>query len=108
MNTKDAIRSAMNVSDTVLKTYLSDLSDADLLRATIQRVLEKAEIPALEQTFPMQASTVQLSPSSQSPADRQQPAMGSKAQDPPSQLSVVQMFPSSQSPSTVQHPMTGE
>ncbi|MCA9075687.1 MAG: DinB family protein [Planctomycetaceae bacterium] len=31
MNTKDAIRSAMAMSDTVLKTYLSDLSDADLM-----------------------------------------------------------------------------
>ncbi|MGE0377497.1 MAG: DinB family protein [Planctomycetaceae bacterium] len=31
MNTKDAIRSAMNVSDTVIKTYLSDLDDADLM-----------------------------------------------------------------------------
>ncbi len=31
MNTKDAIRSSMNISDLVLKTYLSDLSDADLM-----------------------------------------------------------------------------
>jgi len=31
MNTKEAICSAMNVSDVVLKTYLSDFSDADLL-----------------------------------------------------------------------------
>jgi len=31
MNTKDAIRSAMNVSDTVVKTYLSDLDEADLM-----------------------------------------------------------------------------
>lgn len=31
MNTKDAIRSSMNISDMVLKTYLSDLSDADLM-----------------------------------------------------------------------------
>ncbi|MCA9028807.1 MAG: DinB family protein [Planctomycetaceae bacterium] len=31
MNTKDAIRSSMNMSDTVMKIYLSDLSDADLM-----------------------------------------------------------------------------
>ena len=31
MNTKDAIQSAMNISDTVMKTYLSDMSDADLM-----------------------------------------------------------------------------
>lgn len=31
MNTKDAIRSAMAMSDTVMKTYLSDLNDADLM-----------------------------------------------------------------------------
>ncbi|MBX3437368.1 MAG: DinB family protein [Planctomycetaceae bacterium] len=31
MNTKDAIRSTMHVSDTTIKKYLSDLSDADLL-----------------------------------------------------------------------------
>ena len=31
MNAKDAIRSAMNMSDTVMKTYLSDLSDSDMM-----------------------------------------------------------------------------
>lgn len=31
MNTKDTFRSAMNMSDTVMKAYLSDLSDADLM-----------------------------------------------------------------------------
>lgn len=32
MNAKDAIRSSMNLSSTVLKTYISDLDDADLMR----------------------------------------------------------------------------
>ena len=32
MNAKDAIRSSANLSSTVLKTYISDLDDADLMR----------------------------------------------------------------------------
>lgn len=32
MNSKDAIRSSANFSATVLKTYISDLEDADLMR----------------------------------------------------------------------------
>ena len=32
MNAKDAIRSSINLSSMVLKTYISDLDDADLLR----------------------------------------------------------------------------
>ena len=32
MNAKDAIRSSANVSSMVLKTYVSDLEDADLMR----------------------------------------------------------------------------
>jgi hypothetical protein len=32
MNAKDAIRSSANLSTTVLKTYISDLDDADLMR----------------------------------------------------------------------------
>ncbi|MBI3461767.1 MAG: DinB family protein [Planctomycetes bacterium] len=32
MNVRDAIRSTMDTSSTVLKNYLSDLSDADLMR----------------------------------------------------------------------------
>ncbi len=32
MNAKDAIRSSVNVSSMVLKTYLSDLEDSDLMR----------------------------------------------------------------------------
>jgi hypothetical protein len=32
MNTKDAIRSSANLSSMVLKTYISDLGDADLMR----------------------------------------------------------------------------
>jgi len=31
MNAKDAIRSSANISSTVLKTYISDLDDADLM-----------------------------------------------------------------------------
>ena len=32
MNAKDAIRSSANLSSMVLKTYVSDLDDADLMR----------------------------------------------------------------------------
>lgn len=32
MNSKDAIRSSINISSMVLKTYISDLNDADLMR----------------------------------------------------------------------------
>ena len=32
MNAKDAIRSSGNLSTMVLKTYISDLDDADLMR----------------------------------------------------------------------------
>ena len=32
MNAKDAIRSSVNISSMVLKTYISDLDDADLMR----------------------------------------------------------------------------
>ena len=32
MNTKDAIRATAGVSDMVIKTYVSDLTDADLMR----------------------------------------------------------------------------
>ena len=32
MNAKDAIRSSANLSSMVLKTYISDLDDADLMR----------------------------------------------------------------------------
>jgi hypothetical protein len=32
MNTKDAIRSSTNLSSMVLKTYISDLDDADIMR----------------------------------------------------------------------------
>ncbi len=32
MNAKDAIRSSANLSTMVLKTYISDLDDADLMR----------------------------------------------------------------------------
>ena len=32
MNTKDAIRSSANLSSMVLKTYISDLQDADIMR----------------------------------------------------------------------------
>ena len=37
MNSKDAIHSSANLSGMVLKTYISDLDDADLLRVSAER-----------------------------------------------------------------------
>ncbi len=36
MNAKDAIRSSANLSTLILKTYISDLDDADLMRRPVE------------------------------------------------------------------------
>jgi hypothetical protein len=69
MNAKDAIRSSANVSSMVLKSYISDLDDADLMRRPTEGCnhlawqlghLIASEVHLLEQAAPGSGSSVAL------------------------------------------------